>query len=812
MTVLTGVLNDSGGNPITGSLWLELSQPGIYNPGAILVTPLQPSTFQLTAGQITGPGPGPYQVYGNDGITPSSTWYALTAFDSSGQQVLRVNVRIEGASVDFGALTIAPTQNWTPPVDPSLTLGGDGLGPLGAMVVVGIRGRAVAAPPWTPGEILTVQGDGSLAFDANGAQPFDATLTALAGLATAADRLPYFTGPDAAALTPLSAFMRTLLDDGDQATALSTLGAAAASHSHTGLLSGLTSGYFPRASGVAALLNSPLYTDGMNLGLNQTTPTDLLHATRTAPGGRAALFLESLVANGYAAVKLGSLPTLSEFLVSSGYVGGVAAPGFSIRDTNAGEDRLTIDNSTGLVDLPFGARGPLYDDGGAVYNGRAHGLVGDGALDETAALQAFIDARVSGETMEIPPGRYKISDTIVFGNGSTSGASTVNYLNFRGAGQGVDVGNLNPGYGGATTFEWAGPAGIPMFEIRGPITINMSGFDLLGYTGGNVCGHGIVVYGAMMSTFERITVRRHGGKGIFLDCYATRPTGAANNPANNLFRQVYCFFGQGTSYGGLAIDSAYVGGGVGYDYVQTTFIGCKFTGSANDAAVTLGYVDNAAFFECIASNSAGGPGLKIYPADTHPLFPLSVGFYNCHIGGGTGGIGIIVVDESRETWTNVTNGIGFYPWVTSDSGPFPLPTDRRFGGVGDDGSFFGRDVNFKSSRIVSTGAEPTIVAGSGAGTGPTITKWECTDTAGLIQLVTGSAPSAAAIVMTLTYTRAFPARSHVVLFPRSRTAAEIAGDGKVFAEGYHDKFVLYSCTTPLAASTTYWWTYQVIGS
>ena len=63
------------------------------------------------------------------------------------------------------------------------------------------------------------------AYDlANGKQPADATLTALAGLATAADRLPYFTGADRAALTTLTAIGRAIIAMGSIKEVLNYLG------------------------------------------------------------------------------------------------------------------------------------------------------------------------------------------------------------------------------------------------------------------------------------------------------------------------------------------------------------------------------------------------------------------------------------------------------------------------------------------------------------------------------------------------------------------------------------------------------------
>lgn len=56
-------------------------------------------------------------------------------------------------------------------------------------------------------------------------QPLDATLTAWAALSFAANQIAYATASDTFALTTLSSFARTLLDDGDAATARTTLAA-----------------------------------------------------------------------------------------------------------------------------------------------------------------------------------------------------------------------------------------------------------------------------------------------------------------------------------------------------------------------------------------------------------------------------------------------------------------------------------------------------------------------------------------------------------------------------------------------------------
>ncbi|HFT5389414.1 TPA: phage tail protein [Escherichia coli] len=100
---------------------------------------------------------------------------------------------------------------------------------------------------------------------ANGKQPADATLAALAGLATAADKLPYFTGNDTASLTTLTNVGRDILAKTSKQEVIHYLGL------------GATNGY------VGRLVNTRVFTSS---GTYTPTPgTKRIRVTITGGGG-----------------------------------------------------------------------------------------------------------------------------------------------------------------------------------------------------------------------------------------------------------------------------------------------------------------------------------------------------------------------------------------------------------------------------------------------------------------------------------------------------------------------------------------------
>lgn len=124
-------------------------------------------------------------------------------------------------------------------------------------------------------------------------QAFNANLAALAGLTGAADRLAYFTGVGALALTTLSAFIRTLLDDANAGQARATLGVLGS----YGLLAQATAVDMNAVADTALAINSSKYviTEIVvnNASISLTTATAGLFTA--AGGGGTTLAADQVV-------------------------------------------------------------------------------------------------------------------------------------------------------------------------------------------------------------------------------------------------------------------------------------------------------------------------------------------------------------------------------------------------------------------------------------------------------------------------------------------------------------------------------------
>jgi hypothetical protein len=118
--------------------------------------------------------------------------------------------------------------------------------------------------------------------------------------------------------------------------------------------------------------------------------------------------------------------------------------------------------------------------------------------------------------------------------------------------------------------------------------------------------------------------------------------------------------------------------------------------------------------------------------------------------------------------------------------------------------------SLKLAHVLGGSTTPTSVAGTGAGTAPTIAIGG-SDSSGSISVTTGAAPAASSGIVTLTFSAAYPAAPFLSLTPTNAAAAMLTGAGAVYITKTAGGFTLNAGATALAASTAYTWDFLAIG-
>jgi hypothetical protein len=143
--------------------------------------------------------------------------------------------------------------------------------------------------------------------------------------------------------------------------------------------------------------------------------------------------------------------------------------------------------------------GVIQDKGGAVYNLRAYGALGNGDKDDTEAIRNAIAAVPDGGTLYIPTGKFCITDTIHINRPISiegSGPGSAFWVDLNSATKpGIVIGLVNPVEGGVTSV--AHNQSYRNFGVFGPAPTSTK----------PTCQYGLALYHCARSRFENIHVR-----------------------------------------------------------------------------------------------------------------------------------------------------------------------------------------------------------------------------------------------------------------------------------------------------------------